>query len=138
MHTEKVTHQGVIDDITTNTVKVRIQTTGSCLHCSSKEQCISSSGESRVISVENYNGSDFKKGDMVTLVGEKGDGLTAVFYAYFLPFLLVITTLMVANLFIYNELVSGLVALGILLPYYLLLWLNKKSLQQKFTYKITI
>ncbi len=137
MHTEKVTHQGVIDDITSNTVKVRIQTSGSCVHCSAKDQCVASTGESRVITVDNYNGTEFKKGDTVTLTGEKGGGLKAVFYAYFLPFLLIIFSLIVATQFIHSEVISGLIALAVLIPYYLLLWMNKKSLQQQFTYKIT-
>lgn len=138
MHTDKITHQGVIDDITANTVKVRIQTSSSCAHCSVNDQCISSSGESRIITVDSYIGSALHKGDLVTLTGEKGSGLKAVFYAYFLPFLLIVGTLIIATQYIQNEIVSGLASLGILIPYYFVLWINKKRLQQKFTYKITI
>ncbi|MFB6317564.1 SoxR reducing system RseC family protein [Saccharicrinis sp. FJH54] len=136
MHSETITHSGKVKEIKDTCVEVEIQTGSACGHCSASDQCVAADSGSRKISVENYSGPPLQVGDSVTLTGKNRDGLSAVFLAYFLPFILIIITLFTANTILNNEAVSGLISLGILVPYYGIIWLFKNRLKRKFSFKI--
>jgi sigma-E factor negative regulatory protein RseC len=138
MAPETIIHSGKVQQITGDCIEVEIQTGSACGHCSASDQCVAADSGTRKITVEKYNGPPLELGAQVTLTGKNRDGLTAVFFAYFLPFLLVILTLFIANAFIENEAVSGLISLGILIPYYAIIWLYRSRLKRRFSYKITI
>lgn len=138
MGSEAILHQGKVNQISEDRIEVEIQTGSACAHCSANGQCVSADSKTRKVTVDNYNGPELHVGDMVTLTGHKQDGLTAVFFAYFLPFILVIVTLFTANTILNNEAISGIISLVVLIPYYAVIWLLKNRLKQKFSFKITI
>ncbi|MFC0876008.1 SoxR reducing system RseC family protein [Saccharicrinis sp. FJH2] len=138
MHSEAITHSGKVQKISGDCIEVEIQTGSACGHCSASDQCVAADSSTRRITVENYQGPALNIGDWVTLTGKNRDGLTAVFFAYFLPFILVIVTLFVSNSIVDSEAISGLISLGILIPYYIVLWLFKNRLKRKFSFKINI
>ena len=77
-----------------------------------------------------------KKGDKVLLIGQSSLGLYAVLLAYVFPFLLILVTLFIASVFTDNELLSGTISLSVVLPYYVVLSMNKKRLKKKFSFEI--
>jgi sigma-E factor negative regulatory protein RseC len=67
---------------------------------------------------------------------EKTMGNKAVLYAYFLPFVILLTTLIVMLSIFHNEAVAGLTSLAILIPYYFILFLQRDKIKKKFTFRI--
>lgn len=136
MSTQAIEHQGRVSVISGSHVEVEIQTSSACAHCSATDRCISADSKTRIITVEDYNGPKLNKGDMVSLKGESKNGLTAVFFAYFLPFLLIIATLFTVNGFMKDEALAGLASLAILIPYYSIIWFFRNRFKKHFSFKI--
>ena len=73
----------------------------------------------------------FKINERVDVILKKALGLKAVFWAYVFPFILMFSTLIIASGFL-KEWLAGLISLVILVPYYLILYLLKKTLKSAF------
>ncbi len=80
--------------------------------------------------------SYFEKGETVEVVTEQAMGIKAVVWAYVLPFLSVMTALLVLLQAGAGELVSGLTSLGILALYYCVLYLLRHRLEKEITFKV--
>lgn len=81
-------------------------------------------------------GSQYTIGDIVTVVLARSLGTKAVLLAYFIPFVVMISTLFLVWGLSGNEAISGLAALGILAPYYLILSLFKKKLKNQYEFRL--
>lgn len=136
MQKRAIEHQGVITAIENNNVTVEIHVESSCASCEAHGTCMSKDSKSREIKLTGIQRS-FSVGQMVTIIGEQKGGLKAVLLAYFVPFLLVVLTLIIAlELTNDNEVISGLYSLLILVPYYGILWLIKDRLSKSFQFNI--
>lgn len=78
--------------------------------------------EEKLIDVPHKDTAQFKPGQEVTLVMEARIGWIAVLLAYILPFVLLILTLIAVYALTNDQGLAGLSALGILVPYYVLLY----------------
>jgi len=101
-----------------------------CESCVAKSECGLSDSRARKLEVTDINGT-FSINEPVKVVIKKDLGLKAVFWAYVFPFILLLTTLLTGSLFL-EEWLAGLLALGILAPYYLVLNLLNSFFKKKF------
>lgn len=129
-----IKHEGLISKISDEVLTVSLKGNINCEGCKAKAVCGISDSKDKEIEVFKTNHS-FIINESVQLVLKKDLGLKAVFFAYLLPFILLIFTLFIASNFL-KEWISGLVSLSILIPYYLLLYFTKDSFQKAF--KISI
>lgn len=131
-----ITHQGIVENINDTHVFVRILQTSACAHCSAKGLCSSADTKEKVIEV-NLPHAPYQVGENVTLVGQTSMGMMAVLVAFFIPFLVLIFSLFI-SMYVSggNELLSGLISLGILVPYYFIVWLNRAKLKKNFSFTI--
>jgi len=63
-------------------------------------------------------------------------GTQAVIFGYFIPFVLLIFTLLLVENLTKDEGIAGVAAIGILLPYYVGLYLLRNFLKKKFSFTI--
>jgi sigma-E factor negative regulatory protein RseC len=63
-------------------------------------------------------------------------GYAAVTLGYFIPFLIVILTLIILISFSVTELSAGLISLSVLAPYYTLMYIFRNKIDKKFTFTI--
>lgn len=131
---DRISHEGIIDHIESDTVFVRILSKSACAECHSKSMCGVSEMTEKLIEVKQ-NTSGFEQGQTVNVILDRSLGNKAVLLGYFIPFLLLIITLIVSGIF-FSELWSGLMAIGILIPYYLLLFAFKDKLSKKFYFRL--
>lgn len=131
---KQIDHVGTISDIKDEKITVSILNISACAGCHAKSACSMSDMKEKEIDIIDYS-SSFKLGEEVKIVYQESLGWLALFLAYVLPFILVLITLFIATAFT-NELISGLMALGILLPYYSLLYLFKDRLKKTFSFTI--
>ena len=88
--------------------------------------------ESRNKEVEIENSANlFRINESVNVVIKKDLGLKAVFWAYVFPFLLLISVLLVSSVFL-PEWQAGLLALLVLIPYYIVLHYLNAYFKKKF------
>jgi sigma-E factor negative regulatory protein RseC len=81
------------------------------------------------------NISGFTQGQAVNVILDRSLGNKAVLLGYFIPFLILVITLLISSLYL-SELWSGLLAIAVLIPYYLLLFFFKDKLSKTFYFRI--
>lgn len=131
-----ITHPGTIQKIDGRNLYVKIQAQSACATCHAKGSCTVADMSDKMIEVFNIAPGEYNVGDSVTVSMKQSLGNRAVFLAYFLPFLLVLTTLIAVLSISDNELLAGLISLAILLPYYIGLYFLKDSMGKVFRFEI--
>lgn len=131
--TNTIEHQGFIIEINNNIAHVRIEQTSACASCHVKSVCGASEKTEKIIDA-NIADNTLKVGDQVTIIGQKSLGFQAIILAYILPFVVIIASLFIVNIFTTNEVVIGTCALATLIPYFAILRLMRNKIQAKFQF----
>ena len=133
---EKVLHAGVVQEISEKKITVAIINASACSSCHAKGACLASDMKEKEIEIYNFTG-DYYPGQHVNIVGRISQGYKAAFYGYVLPFILVFTTLILSISLSQSEGLAGVLSLGILVPYYSVLYLFRNKLKQSFEFEIS-
>lgn len=131
--TNTIEHQGIIISIDGSIAHVKIEQTSACASCHVKSVCGASEKSEKIVDA-NIMQDDLKIGDQVTIIGQKSLGMQAILLAYVLPFVIIVATLFIANIFTSNELIIGTCTLASLIPYFILLRLMRNKIQAKFKF----
>jgi sigma-E factor negative regulatory protein RseC len=135
MNHSSISHQGLVEYVSNGIVKVKITSVSACSTCHAQGACSAADKQDKVIEAVDFK-NNVKPGDWVTVVTKESMGMKAVFFAYILPFSLIITSLTIGQIYLLNESISGLIALSILIPYYAFLYLIKDILKKSFIFQI--
>ncbi|NLI72957.1 MAG: SoxR reducing system RseC family protein [Bacteroidales bacterium] len=131
-----IEHFGIITHLNADKIHVRINQQSACSACHAKNRCMASSSQEKEIIVDNSSSEKFQVGDAVMLYGKSSTGLIAVLFAFVIPFLLILIFLFLLKDFPFNEVFTALSALGILVPYYVILSLFNKKLSKKLKFNL--
>ena len=132
---ECVAKTGVVQSIENHKVIVKVMSVSACASCHAKGACTASDTSEKLIEVALADAGDFKPGQLVTVKVESSAGNVALFYGYILPFLLVFVALIV-SVNLVSEVFAGLISLGILLPYYAVLYILRNKMGKRFRFTI--
>ena len=133
---KEIAHNGLIKEIIGNEIKVSFYAQEACSSCNLKSNCSVSDVKEKIVDVKTFNPGDYKLGESVTIYFKQSLGFRALFLGYVLPFILLLTTMIVSLAVTEKELLSGLLSLAILVPYYLILYLSKNKIKKTFTFSI--
>ncbi len=131
-----VCHSGIVVGSNNEQVLVKIIAQSACAGCHAKNMCNISESEEKVIEVSNTGSKHYKTGEQVTITMKRSMGNKAVLIGYVLPFLIVLISIFVISYFSGNEAIAGLLALLLLAPYYLGLYLLRKGMKQTFRFEL--
>jgi len=131
-----IKHRGIVEKVEGSHVVVRIVQTSACSSCSAKGLCNASESKEKQIDVYEVNAS-YHIGEEVVLCGTTSMGMRAVFLAFGIPMLLLLVALFVTMRVTDGDaLVSSLVALFAVVPYYLVIYFMKDKLNKTFSFTI--
>ena len=131
-----IKHRGIVEKVEGSHVVVRIVQTSACAACSAKGLCNASESKEKQIDVYEVNAS-YRIGEEVVLCGTTSMGMCAVFLAFGIPMLLLLVALFVTMRVTDGDaLVSSLVALFAVVPYYLVIYFMKDKLNKTFSFTI--
>ena len=133
---DAIKHSGFIKDMDSGQYYVSIVAQSACAACHAKSVCNVSELQQEIVEVPRKQADNYKIGDQVEILMEKSLGPKAVMLGYFIPFLLLVTTLIVSLSLINNQGIAGLISIGILIPYYLILYLKRDALKTAFRFRI--
>lgn len=134
---DKIRHLGIVENIDGRCLKVRIVQTSACAACSVKEHCGVSGSEEKLIDVENTKGMECSVGQQVVIAVTSSQDMRAIVWAFLLPFIIVIASLFAAMFFSGgDEPFSALVALCMLVPYYIGLYMCRNRLKRTFVFTL--
>lgn len=80
--------------------------------------------------------SHYQKGDQVMVVADTAVGFRASLYGYLLPLILMVVTLVGVLAATHSEGLAAVSALGILIPYYVLLFLMRNKLRNRLSFTL--
>lgn len=132
---KEVTHTGIVKAIEEKRIIVSVVVKSGCASCEIKGACNMSEQADKELTIE-CNTSEYRIGQKVVVHLKSAQGMHAVFYGYVLPFIVLLTTMIITSMKTENEGLIGAVALGSLVPYYFALYLNRNTFKKKFTYVV--
>ena len=131
-----IKHRGIVEKIEGSHIVVRIVQTSACSACSAKGLCNASESKEKQIDVYEVNPA-YRIGEEVVLCGTTSMGMKAVFLAFGIPVLLLLAALFVTMRVTDGDaLLSAVVALVAVVPYYAILYLMKDKMNKTFSFVI--
>lgn len=131
----EIEHKGIVQRVSEDKITVGIITESACASCHAKGACTVADIKDKEVEINNFSGS-FHVGQHVTVAGRSSQGFKALLFGYLLPFLAVISTLIISISITGNEGLSGILALGILVPYYIILFLFRNKMKKILQFEI--
>lgn len=132
----KIKHAGVVDGVEGECVRVRILQSSACSACKVAAHCNASETKEKIIDVMDADASHYQKGDQVMVVADTAVGFRASLYGYLLPLVLMVVTLVAVLAASHSEGLAALSALGILVLYYVLLFLMRNKLRNRLSFTL--
>ena len=132
----KIKHAGVVDGVEGECVRVRILQSSACSACKVAAHCNASETKEKIIDVMDADASHYQKGDQVMVVADTAVGFRASLYGYLLPLVLMVVTLVGVLAASHSEGLAAVSALGILIPYYVLLFLMRNKLRNRLSFSL--
>lgn len=130
-----IKHTGFVKQVTSDKLVVNIVSESACSSCHANGACSAADMQDKEIEITNFT-KKYSPGQVVTVVLQQSQGFTAVIWSYVVPFLLVFVTLIIAVSVTKNELIGGLVALAILIPYYIAIYFSRHLLNKVFKFEV--
>jgi positive regulator of sigma E activity len=127
--------KGIIESINDNRITVRIDRGSACGHCSAQGLCNLAESAERIIEVNNST-QLFSVGEWVQVTMSGTMGSKALLLGYFIPFVLLISTLVTLSAYGLPDWIVGLASLLILIPYFIFLYIFRERLRRTFSFSI--
>ncbi len=131
-----IRHRGIVENIDGSHLTVRIVQASACASCHVKGHCSSADTKEKLVDVYTEEASSFSLGDRVEVMAQLSTGVMAVLWAFILPFLILLISLFLFMALWNDEAFAALASLALLIPYYYILWLNKRRMGRKFSFSV--
>ena len=130
-----VEHQGVVEKVDENLIRVGFVSQSACSGCHARGACSLSDLESKYVEVAN-NGTEYAVGEKVNILLQQRQGFKALWLGYVLPFIVMVLTLIIIMEVTGREGLAGLAGISVLVPYYFGLYLFREKVKEKFEFII--
>ena len=134
----KISHSGVIESIADGCVKVRILQTSACAGCKVAAHCNASESKVKMVDVACADGTGYHKGQQVVVSTSLGVANRALILGFGLPLLLPVSVLVGVLFLTSREGVAALSAIGVLIPYYIILWFLRDSVSRRVSFQLEV
>lgn len=132
---ETISHEGVVIKASGDgTADVDIITGSACSGCHAKSAC--SLGNTDVKTITVKSDAVLRPGDRVIVTMEQSQGFRALAIGYVLPFIVLIAAFAVLIIAGAGELLTALLSLASVALYYVVVFMLRKRIEQKFEFKI--
>ena len=133
----KIKHIGVVDGVEDGCVCVRILQSSACSGCKVASHCNAAETKEKIIEVMDVKASSYHVGDRVIVIADAAVGFRASLYAYLIPLALMVGTLVAVIAVSHSEGMAALLSLGVLIPYYIVLYLLREKLKNKLNFRVS-
>ena len=135
---QDIRHDGIVDSIDGQTVIVRITQSSACGGCQARNICRAAESKDKLVEVHCTEAGSFMVGQAVTVAGAESLGMRAVMWAFGLPLLLLLAVLITAVTVTGSERVAAVASVGVLVPYYIVLFLLRGRFKKDFQFRIIL
>ena len=134
-NTDNICHRGIIKSINTQQIVVTVLSQSACVSCHAKGACSTADLKEKEIEITKWQG-DYFPGEQVEIITNKSQGFRALFLAYLIPLILMVSALVVLLNSTNNEVVSAMGSLLVLALYYFILFLFRHYLKKTLKFSI--
>jgi len=134
---DDIKHGGKISKISDDIIEVSILSMSACSSCHAKGMCSVSDMEEKIVEVQKPKDVDYQVGESVIVSMRKSSGNRAVMLGYFIPFLILVISIFILSEILNDEGMAALISLGLLVPYYIILFFRKEKLKKNFAFFIS-
>lgn len=131
-----IKHRGVVDEITDDSIKVRIVQTSACASCKVAGHCNASESKEKIIDVAKAGNVDYNVGDDVVVVASQNSGMFAVLLSAVIPLAVLVVVLAVVLYVTGSEVAAALSSLCSLVPYYLIIYMCRDKIRVRLSFSI--
>ncbi len=132
---DRIEHEGVVEEVFPDKLIVNILQQSSCASCAVKGACNAAESTNKEVEISDFSGQ-FQQGEYVNVYFERTLGFKALFLAYVIPLLLLVTILILGTVIFEDEAIAGIVSLISLLPYYSILYLTRNKIKKEFSFRV--
>ena len=133
---ETISHEGIVTKITDEELEIKILSQSACAACHAKSACGIGEQAEKILTVPRPKDKDFALNQKVNVRMGIGQGNKAAVLAYLLPVILLLAVLFVCLGLGLSEGLSALISFIALIPYYIVLYLQRDKLKKRFEYTI--
>ena len=133
---QRISHEGIITNINDNNVEIKILSKSACVSCNIKGACNMSEMKEKIISIPLPKDKNLSIGQEVKISMGLGQANRAVIFAYLIPAIILVSMIFILNALKIDAGLNALISVGSLAPYYLILYLFRNRIKQKFEYEI--
>ena len=126
---------GTVEEVIGDRVFVRIRQISACGSCHARSICAMTEIEDKLIEAHDQR-LNLSAGETVKIIMKRSMGNKAVLLGYVIPFILLITLLLIGSSLVSEEWIAGLLSVAILIPYYLTLYFLRNRLRKTFTFSL--
>ncbi len=131
---QTIEHKGIVQSVNEQSVDVRIISHPACIGCAASNICDVSEAKEKIINTTSS--ISVAVGEEVSVVMSQSQGFRALFLGYLLPFLIIMFLLISLTALGVKELLAGIIAIGSLLPYYLIIYRQREKIDKSFSFSI--
>ncbi len=128
----EITHEATIVDIKKNTITVELVKTEACKSCAINNVC----QQKKTMSLYVDNPENFSKGQKINVFIAEKQAVTAIFWGYVFPLILVILSLFLALHYTGSEVIAAIVSLIVFPLYYLGIYFFDNKLKKILSVRI--
>ena len=133
---ESISHEGIVTGITDDELEIKILAQSACAACHAKSACGMGEQAEKILTVPRPKDKEFSINQKVNVKMAIGQGNKAAVLAYLIPIILLLAVLFACLGLGLNEGLSALISIVALIPYYIVLYLKRDKLKQKFEYSV--
>ncbi len=132
----EVSHKGKVVSVGEDKVFVQIISESACSACHAAGLCGAAESRKKIVEVPVYAGQSYSLGQEVEVCLARKMGLKAVLLSYVIPLLILLILVLSLSSIGLGELASGLVSIGGIAVYYLILYLCRNRLAEGYVFYI--
>ena len=137
MAKESIAHSGKVLEINPQFITVEILSQSACASCHAAGLCGMSEAQKKEVIVRTPSSEFYEIGEEVTVTLESTMGYKAVWIAYMVPLVVLLTGIFVSLGCGLGELASALVGIGVTAVYYFVIWLLRDKLRDQYVFEIS-
>lgn len=133
---DKIKHNCTVVSIDRSKVCVRILQTSACSACKVASHCNAAESKEKIIEVSTAASADYVIGDTVVVSTSPSAVSRAMTIAFVFPFLVMVAAVLIALWITSDEILSALIGLGVLVPYYLIIYFLGERVTRGVSFEI--
>ncbi len=130
-------HDGIVTGVKVGRVLVKIEAVSACASCAAHGRCGFAESKDKTVEVPTADWAQYSEGEEVVVHIDESRGMLAVWMAYVLPALLLLTVIIGLSLAHLPEWAVVLAAFLTLGLYIFILYLSRRKVESHFTLTLT-